>query len=394
MHLVGSTKVLLGMRSSSHLTSGHRPKIPVLTSLRFFAALGIFFLHAENHSLFDQEFLTYFDLSKCVSFFFVLSGFVLYYSYSDRDTPLLKFYISRLKRVWSVTVLSIFFVVLVLPVRLYLPVDYGPLQTTLAFFANLLCVQSFIPIPNFYFGYNAVSWSISVELFFYLIFPFVKQLTIPRFITLISLNILFVYILCALLDASSISAFSSLSFNSFTLEGFVYINPFFRLPEFLLGILSAKIFRSANYPQYSGTLSRFSASLSVGVVFSHFFIVLVLVSYAFSRSSFFPELTFSVEILINQLKAGILFAIAIFLLVIFQNPLLKFLSLKLFLILGQISFSFYLLHQPIMIFASNLEGITILGLQLLSPTLLSVLCWSLIASFIAFFTVERRFFSH
>ena len=51
-----------------------RPHLNGLTSLRFIAAITIFILHARNHDLIPDSFLSSFDLSKSVSLFFVLSG--------------------------------------------------------------------------------------------------------------------------------------------------------------------------------------------------------------------------------------------------------------------------------------------------------------------------------
>lgn len=38
---------------------------------------------------------------------------------------------------------------------------------------NLLLLQSWVPLSDYYMSYNAVSWFLSDELFFYLMFPFV-----------------------------------------------------------------------------------------------------------------------------------------------------------------------------------------------------------------------------
>ena len=64
--------------TSSSLLGHFRPQLKYLTGLRFFAALFIFILHASDHGLIAKEFVQNFDLSKAVSFFFMLSGFVLH----------------------------------------------------------------------------------------------------------------------------------------------------------------------------------------------------------------------------------------------------------------------------------------------------------------------------
>ena len=113
IHMIGLMKGLPGMQIHSPIrTAAPKPQISSLTSLRFFAALGIFFLHANNHSLFNTETISYIDLSKCVSFFFALSGFVLFYSYSDKNMPIVKFYLLRFMRVWPITLISILAILL------------------------------------------------------------------------------------------------------------------------------------------------------------------------------------------------------------------------------------------------------------------------------------------
>ena len=146
--MAGLMKGLLGMRKIYSPISSvvSKPQIASLTSLRFFAAFGVFLLHANNHLLFDSELISYFDLSKCVSFFFVLSGFVLYYSYSDRDTSPAKFYLLRILRVWPITVISILTTLLLLPSHIYLPSNYNSLYSFFAFISSIFCIQSLIPI--------------------------------------------------------------------------------------------------------------------------------------------------------------------------------------------------------------------------------------------------------
>ena len=77
-----------------------------LTSLRFFAAIGIFVLHARNHNLIPSDFLFSLNLSNCVSFFFVLSGFIIAYAYDGRSYVLSAFYKSRFSRIWPAAAFS------------------------------------------------------------------------------------------------------------------------------------------------------------------------------------------------------------------------------------------------------------------------------------------------
>ena len=154
---------------------------PILTSFRFFAAFFIFLLHASNHKLIPESISQSLDLSRAVSFFFVLSGFVLTHAYKDKNPSFMAFLNARLSRIWPVTVLSILFVFLVLPPNLYLPYSHSVYSPSIVLLSNILCVQSLVPLPTFYFGYNAVCWTISVELFFYIAFTFYALVLSPKY---------------------------------------------------------------------------------------------------------------------------------------------------------------------------------------------------------------------
>ena len=174
--------------------SHHSEYIYPLTSLRFFAAALVFILHADNHGLVSLESFSYFDLSKAVSFFFLLSGFVLTYAYGNRRIYLSKFYISRFLRIWPITFLSLLLTLLLLPDYIYLPGPLSQFSHGSVLLTNILCIQSLIPIPSFYFSFNAVAWSVSVELIFYALFPFLTVLSfraLTKILFLISTFVVF-----------------------------------------------------------------------------------------------------------------------------------------------------------------------------------------------------------
>jgi peptidoglycan/LPS O-acetylase OafA/YrhL len=84
-----------------------------LTSLRFFAAAMIVVGHGAGEFGFQLDADALFALNTGVSFFFVLSGFILYYNYPvlpDR-AAVSRFYLARFARIWP---LHFFALVLVL----------------------------------------------------------------------------------------------------------------------------------------------------------------------------------------------------------------------------------------------------------------------------------------
>ena len=229
------------MRESLHPSANPvRPQLHYLTGLRFLAALCIFFLHASDHGLIPPEAIAQVDLSKSVSFFFVLSGFILSYVYDKKKVYTSKYFLDRILRVWPITFISLLFTLLFLPNYLYLPLPSSVFSPGLVLLSNIFCLQSLIPIPSFYFGYNAVSWSISTELFFYLIFPWLVKLNPFR------LSVLFLVLSSLICTASYLLASvpfqpSRICISMYLQFMVLYINPVFRLPEFIIGILAFKI---------------------------------------------------------------------------------------------------------------------------------------------------------
>lgn len=146
------------------------PNIKALTSIRFFAALHVALYH------FVRPFSLWGPLTAVmgagyvgVSFFFVLSGFILTYSRAheyERGRGLVsKFWIARFARVYPVYLVSMILAAYVKRA------DFHQKIHILAFIADLFMVQSWsIRMVNFF---NVPAWSLSCEAFFYLVFPFI-----------------------------------------------------------------------------------------------------------------------------------------------------------------------------------------------------------------------------
>lgn len=105
-----------------------------------------------------------------VSLFFILSGFVLAWSY-NKNAGAKNFYLRRFARVYP---LHLFFYCVALLGLLLFGVsnsagDLNPLSALL----NLVLLQAWVPSWEVIFSNNAVSWSLSCEAFFYLMTPFV-----------------------------------------------------------------------------------------------------------------------------------------------------------------------------------------------------------------------------
>ncbi|MCF6376884.1 acyltransferase [Nocardioides KLBMP 9356] len=100
-----------------------------------------------------------------VTFFFVLSGFVLVWSARDDDTAR-GFYRRRFARVWPLHALTFCLAAGLAAAGL---VDvYGPAWAAPI---NLALLQAWVPDSEVILSFNDVSWSLSAEAFFYAVFP-------------------------------------------------------------------------------------------------------------------------------------------------------------------------------------------------------------------------------
>jgi len=151
-------------------------EIKALTSLRIFAALGVLVYHSGSSALYNSGIAPRFVTNILqngylgVSFFFVLSGFILTLVYQGRlnnRVDLQKFGLARLARVYPVYLLAL---LLLLPYAMLQPITVSALPQffLLQSWLPLACVKTSWEIPN----WNMQAWTLSIEFFFYLLFPF------------------------------------------------------------------------------------------------------------------------------------------------------------------------------------------------------------------------------
>ncbi|GAA4974091.1 acyltransferase [Kineococcus glutinatus] len=136
--------------------------LPRLTSLRAFAAAAVLIFHLAAWgvvgSLDGPARLGY----AGVSFFFVLSGFVLAWG-TRPGLPAHTFYRRRFARVWPSHAVA-------LALAAVLPV-VSVARSWEAALPNALLLHAWSTDPRITYGMNGVSWSLSCEAFFYASFP-------------------------------------------------------------------------------------------------------------------------------------------------------------------------------------------------------------------------------
>ncbi|PPK98058.1 peptidoglycan/LPS O-acetylase OafA/YrhL [Kineococcus xinjiangensis] len=243
-------------------TSGSR--LPTLTSLRFLAALAVFVTHIAVARLFLDASIS--DglaryLSRLgyagVSFFFILSGFVLMWSTRPGDTPT-AFYRRRLAKIYPNHVATWLAGLVLMAVT-------GATLTWGAALPSLFLLQSWSPDLTVLSGTNGPSWSLACELLFYLSFPLLAPilLRIPRRRLVasaagITAVIVLIPVFAQLLPEQPLSPFQPVSWAR---NWFVYFLPLSRLPEFALGMVMARILRDGLWP---GMPVRWALALVAG----------------------------------------------------------------------------------------------------------------------------------
>lgn len=313
-------------------------RLDALTSLRFFAAAAIVLYHLRDFGLLPTV-LDGWYLGQTVSFFFVLSGFILAYVHPDLGgrRAAADFLVARVARIWPAHIAA--FVLLLLTVKQpwgVADVHYREL------FANLSLVHAWVPIPQFFFSFNAPSWSISTEFFFYLCFPLLVlnwqrtwwwKLTGAFGLAVAVILIAEVFDLPPYPDSG----------RDISSTALVYINPLGRLAEFVLGIAIGKFFlglpgrresRTALFTALeilavAGVLGMLRYSGELGAVLRPF---IGRVGEEWLLHSGIPPLSAAL-VLVMAMERGWVSAL---------------LSRPLLVLLGEISYSVYLTHQVLL----------------------------------------------
>lgn len=140
----------------------------VLDFYRFVAALGVFIFHLKNV---DKGISPAWNGSYglFVDMFFILSGFVISYSYPTTSTGIrsyARFLVRRIARIYPLHLLTLFAFLALALVGISGPTSHA---SPTDFIYNLFLVQAWGVTDHL--SFNSPSWSISAELFCYLLFP-------------------------------------------------------------------------------------------------------------------------------------------------------------------------------------------------------------------------------
>ncbi|KQX79041.1 acyltransferase [Streptomyces clavifer] len=151
-----------------------RDRLPSLTGLRFWAALVVVCYHLSRQAgkLPWISDLTWYGRSG-VTFFFVLSGFVLAWTYDGKSVPAVTFFWRRFARIWPLLTVSVIASVAVWRAM-------GTDVSLRGVAATLGLVNAWTPVRHYRVGGNPAAWSLSNEAWFYLLFPLLLMLPLLR----------------------------------------------------------------------------------------------------------------------------------------------------------------------------------------------------------------------
>lgn len=302
-------------------SSNNSLRIKELSSLR-----GLFMITIFLHHLGLYEGGAY----MAVSFFFVLSGYSLTLGYYNKiinsQFSYKSFIIRRFARLYPVHWLCFF---VILPLYLTAFLNEAGLYKLIP---NLLLMQSLFPVMDVYFSYNAVSWYLSdifiMAIFFPIIIKLFNMVSQSKRVALISLFITVYFVAVKILPLDLYHAL-------------LYINPFFRMIDFVIGIILGLLFVQWKNNKEIQKRNK-SKRIQYIVLGLSSFITMILLSVIYETENplfiaafyWLPVslLIFSVSA-INILGGGFI------------------LTSKCLVYLGEISLSFFMFHQIIIRYA-------------------------------------------
>lgn len=238
-----------------------RPALPSLTGMRFVAATLVFFFHASFWDPPQNPFAVR-DIGDAyqaafskagwmgVSFFFVLSGFILTWTWRPQSRA--TFWRRRAAKIFPSHI-----VMWALAMVLYAAWT-TPWPSALL---NLFLLHSWSPVHDTYISVNPPSWSLCSELLFYLLFPFI--IPVVQRLREVHLWPVVGLLVAGMVLAELVVQFAVPSYPR-TPEGFpisslqfwlCYNFPPMRLFEFVIGMVVARIIAAGRWPRVRPALA-------------------------------------------------------------------------------------------------------------------------------------------
>ena len=282
----------------------------VLDSLRGICALMVTLYHLNAYSV-VKELPFFINAYLFVDFFFVLSGFVIATNYLGRISTgfgIWKFMLLRFGRLYP-----LYFAVLICFFILELLVAgqgafMAPKKSIDTVLANIFLLQSF---SIFSFDtWNWPGWSIATEFWTCLLFAFIASVWPRRIIAILAvLSLISLYLI-----ASQSTTGINVTYNFGMLRSIL---------GFSTGVFVFEIWQRTNSYKIDERLAFVAETLCV------FLVLLFITAVAQSNYSLFAPLVFAIVVLVFAKEGG---------------PISGFLKHRIFVVLGLLSYSIYLVH--------------------------------------------------
>lgn len=339
------------VRKAKPRAGEERPQLKALTGLRFLAALAVVVDHywtlftwwdpaAGMPATIRPQPVGWLQLAHGggygVDCFFVLSGFILAYTYVIPDRGLrgsrAAFWVARVARIYPVYLLGL--ALDAVPFLLFRSHHLGAALAALG--TNPLLLQAWVPSLGTWNSWDVPGWSLSAEAFFYLLFPFLvvalARQSSSNLRKVVGLSVgLFAAVPAVLIVL--VGTFKPAWW--WWLDQILYFNPLLRVPEFTLGLALGILFvrrhqRPARRVVSSGKLTIWDAAL-------------VALGLTLAGLQFVPlPPHYPVSVLMLPLLA-----VAILLLAEQRGAIAQVLAWRGCVWLGEISYAVYILHAPI-----------------------------------------------
>lgn len=302
-------------------------RIDQLTFTRFIAAVSIVIYHFGQEVVpFDHKTVSFIvaQANIGVSYFFVLSGFIMIIAYNRFPKLNAADYLkNRFARIYPLIILSL------LPFVGALVLFPGKVSLG-AIVLNLTTLQAWIP------GYATVGnyplWSLTVEIFFYMCFPFLLNKIYKKYpLNNIALLIVAIWAVTMVIQHVLLGNLSDSSAQSINFD-IIYYFPPMHLNQFLIGNLAGLVIVN----RQETSLKRYDVFILLSAA-----IIVLFFRYPFGINYHdgFLAWFFAAFIVLMSLNTGVI---------------TKVFSLKPLVFLGEISFALYVLQFPVFEITSTL----------------------------------------
>lgn len=240
-------------------------KIDSLTGVRIFAALAVLASHLPKPDSLPLVVRTFMDAGyNGVTLFFVLSGFVLAWTYAERlANPTAEgvrdFFAARIARIYPLYIVALAFAALPQISRL-------PRSALLHIFA----LQTWSPTIDVAYGLNGPGWSIGVEFFLYALFPPLLWgiLRAPRWSWLWIATSAVTLLALLTLGFQLVQANALPWSDPSSAHRWLYRTPLTRIPDFVVGMVIALLVKRDGLHRWAASVQWISAGAMMALMAS------------------------------------------------------------------------------------------------------------------------------